>query len=146
MVVQWKLPATVSTFVQRAGRVARGEGRTGTAVLLVEKSVYEADITKAPQPEGSVAKKKSKGIRQSEKYPKATKEYALQHGSNRGGYNTSGDQTGNGQPVLLDRHAKDEGLYAFVQSGTCRRCILTEIYGNEISRGLTIQSRCETRS
>ncbi|KAI0350724.1 P-loop containing nucleoside triphosphate hydrolase protein, partial [Trametes cingulata] len=37
-VIQWKLPATMSNFIQRAGRAARGKNRTGVAVLLVEKS------------------------------------------------------------------------------------------------------------
>jgi superfamily II DNA/RNA helicase len=37
-VVQWKLPAKLSSFVQRAGRAARGPGRTGVAVLLAEPS------------------------------------------------------------------------------------------------------------
>jgi len=54
IVVQWKLPTTVSSFVQRAGRAARGSGRTGIAVLLVEKTVYDADdkllpIQRAPR-------------------------------------------------------------------------------------------------
>jgi len=43
VVVQWKLTTTVSAFVQRAGRAARAVGRTGLAVLLVEKSIYDAD-------------------------------------------------------------------------------------------------------
>ncbi|KAH7904037.1 hypothetical protein BJ138DRAFT_1019698, partial [Hygrophoropsis aurantiaca] len=40
IVVQWKLPAKMSSFVQRAGRAARGPGRTGVAILLVEPSAY----------------------------------------------------------------------------------------------------------
>ncbi|KAF9490110.1 hypothetical protein BDN71DRAFT_1524508 [Pleurotus eryngii] len=40
LVVQWRLLKKLSTFVQRAGRAARAPGRTGLAVLLVEKSVY----------------------------------------------------------------------------------------------------------
>ncbi|KAF8169336.1 P-loop containing nucleoside triphosphate hydrolase protein [Mycena galopus ATCC 62051] len=44
LVVQWKLPGSVSIFVQRAGRVARGPGRSGLAVLLVEQSAYGIDV------------------------------------------------------------------------------------------------------
>jgi superfamily II DNA helicase RecQ len=44
IVAQWKLPTTVSAFVQRAGRTARGSGRKGLAVLLVQPTVYEADL------------------------------------------------------------------------------------------------------
>ena len=57
-VVQWKLPPNVSTFVQQAGRAARGAGCTGIAVLLVKRSVYEADLQKLAQ--ATVGK--SKGI------------------------------------------------------------------------------------
>ena len=40
VVVQWKVPGTLSNFIQRAGRAARGSDRRGLAVLLVEPSVY----------------------------------------------------------------------------------------------------------
>jgi superfamily II DNA helicase RecQ len=39
-VVQWKLPKSISAFVQRAGRSARVSGRVGLAVMLVEQSIY----------------------------------------------------------------------------------------------------------
>ena len=32
--------------------------------------------------------------------------------------------------------APDEGLHVLVQTGTCRRLVLTEIYGNRIPRNL----------
>ncbi len=44
LVVQWKLPSSVSVFVQQAGRAARGAGRTGLAVLLVEPSAYAVNL------------------------------------------------------------------------------------------------------
>ncbi|KAJ2916958.1 hypothetical protein MD484_g3436, partial [Candolleomyces efflorescens] len=37
VVVQWKLPSSVSSWVQRAGRAARDPDRKGMAVLLVER-------------------------------------------------------------------------------------------------------------
>ncbi|KAJ3475399.1 hypothetical protein NLI96_g11861 [Meripilus lineatus] len=36
LVIQWQVPATLSHLVQRAGRVARGAGHIGMALLLVE--------------------------------------------------------------------------------------------------------------
>jgi len=60
--VQWKLPASVSTFVQRAGRAGRGPGCRGLAVLLVEKSTYEADLSQLELFEGTKTKTKSKGV------------------------------------------------------------------------------------
>ena len=44
VVVQWKLPASLSIFVQRAGHAARNKARNGLAVLLVEPSAYSVDI------------------------------------------------------------------------------------------------------
>ncbi len=45
MVVQWKLPEKLSSFVQRAGRVARGAGRKGVAVMLAEPSAFSIDTS-----------------------------------------------------------------------------------------------------
>ncbi|KAJ7659636.1 hypothetical protein DFH06DRAFT_1130403 [Mycena polygramma] len=41
LVVQWKLPKNLSSWIQHAGRAARGSGLQGTAVMLVEKSAFE---------------------------------------------------------------------------------------------------------
>ena len=37
IVVQWKATCDLCTLWQRLGRVARGPGEVGTAILLVEK-------------------------------------------------------------------------------------------------------------
>ncbi|KAJ7082951.1 P-loop containing nucleoside triphosphate hydrolase protein, partial [Mycena belliarum] len=55
LVVQWKAPANLSSWVQRAGRAARGPGTVGMAILLVEKSAFEvsplgAEVTESPAP------------------------------------------------------------------------------------------------
>lgn len=60
VVVQWKLPGSVSVLVQRAGRAARGRDRVGIAILLVEPSAYTTDLTKevetrAPKAQGKKA-------------------------------------------------------------------------------------------
>ena len=128
IVVQWKLTSTVSSFVQRAGRAARAAGRTGFAVLLVEKSVYEANLDN-PQDEN---KKGKKSIRQSAAYSKAkTKDYAIKHGVLRGAYGGLTNEVGHIQEVPVDIGSIDEGLYGFVQSTTCRWAVLTRIYRNK---------------
>lgn len=130
IVVQWKLTATVSAFVQRAGRAARASGRTGLAVLLVEKSIYDADLDKGCQDEQKTKAKKT--IRQSSNYPKAkTKEYAIKRGVLRGAYGGLFDRVATGVDVRIDVSSVDEGAYGLVQSTTCRRGVLTDIYGNE---------------
>jgi superfamily II DNA/RNA helicase len=129
---------TVSSFVQRAGRAARGPERSGLAVLLVEKSVYNADLSKlnaniSLEADGN-SKARKRGVRQSSTYPKATKEYAIQHGVQRG------DETGAFDKMIgtcitnLDSDSIDEGLFTLAQSTTCRRGVLIKIYGNNIQR------------
>ncbi|KAH6899240.1 P-loop containing nucleoside triphosphate hydrolase protein, partial [Coprinopsis sp. MPI-PUGE-AT-0042] len=136
IVVQWRLPPTVSAFVQRAGRTARGAGRNGLAVLLVQPSVYEADLFKwaelAKDEKGSEKekKKKKKSIRQSTTYPKAPKGYSKQRGVERGsvGDDWVEDVAFRREEVPLDVASTNEGLYSLVQSGTCRRKVLAQIY------------------
>ncbi|KAH7919762.1 hypothetical protein BV22DRAFT_1133597 [Leucogyrophana mollusca] len=45
-VMQWKLPVSVSMFVQRARRAACTKSRKGLVVLLVEQAMYAVDIDK----------------------------------------------------------------------------------------------------
>ncbi|KAF8869269.1 P-loop containing nucleoside triphosphate hydrolase protein [Infundibulicybe gibba] len=98
VVVQWRLPATVSSFVQRAGRAARAKNRSGLAVLLVEKSVYESDLSKIESGQDLMNGHKKahqartekppggRGVHQTASYPKASRGYAIKHGSKRGAY------------------------------------------------------------
>ncbi|KAF5317599.1 hypothetical protein D9611_014814 [Ephemerocybe angulata] len=138
LVIQWKLPASVSSFVQRAGRAARGHGRTGLAVLLVEKSVYEGDVvtyvtqrqSEQVQEKGKSKPKKS-SVREAASYPKGEKGYAVARGSLRGGYDKANDTTNDPIDVPLDESAIDEGLYTLVQTGKCRRGVLTKVFGNK---------------
>ena len=130
IVVQWRLPATISSFVQRAGRAARALGRTGLAVLLVEKSVYDAVLDKPHQDDQTSKGKKT--IRQSTNYAKSKgKDYAIKHGVLRGAYGGLSDEVAVDIKVPVDVSSIDEGAHSFVQSTTCRREVLTKIYGNE---------------
>ena len=102
--------------------------------MLVEKSAYEADLSKLQQAVSEEEGKKKKKVRQSSTYPKASKEYVIRHGVRRGG--SSGEFDGDilESNVPLDSDSADEGQYSLVQSGTCRRGILTSIYRNKILR------------
>lgn len=140
IVVQWKLPSTVSSFVQRAGRAARGPGRTGLAVLLVEKSIYEADLEKLKDiPSKSKSKAKASGkvaqtVRKPGVYAKGPKEYALNHGVKRGSFGGEHDTVSERWDVPLDVEAPDEGLHSLAQTGTCRRQVLRMVFQNEKPR------------
>ncbi|KAJ7573001.1 P-loop containing nucleoside triphosphate hydrolase protein, partial [Mycena floridula] len=138
LVVQWKLPVSVSTFIQRAGRAARDPTRVGLAVLLVEKAAYEVDVAvqKAAEAAGkSKTKKKSK--KTVEKKAKAGKEFAEAHGSNRGSHDGKKDAILTRVEPPLDPEALDEGLYVLIQTGICRRKVLTKIYANQVPNPTT---------
>lgn len=110
LVVQWKLPKSLSQFVQRAGRAARRRGRKGLAVLLVGPAVYATNLTGSAGSVGVLADRD--GMRQSAKSgrgrgrgrpsrgrttqasstPRTAKDrrkHAVAHGVNRGGHKSS---------------------------------------------------------
>ncbi|PPQ76285.1 hypothetical protein CVT26_009680 [Gymnopilus dilepis] len=130
IVVQWKAAENLSSWVQRAGRAARGWGRTGLAVMIVEKSAFEAAAVSPPP---TVAP----GRRTGRDCGKGGGEHAIEHGLKRGTYGGQHDTV-----VPLDeahitsdvlRDAKGEGLYFYVQTTRCRREILRTVFRNEPS-------------
>lgn len=135
IVVQWKLPATVSSFVQRAGRAGRGKGRTGLAVLLVEKSAYDIDLTEVLDQNNGRTRKRKGNVREPTSYPKSKdKNYAVNHGVLRGAFGGATDKILAQIDVPLDQFSIDEGLHSLVQTTKCRRKVLTAIYGNALPR------------
>ena len=140
MVIQWKLPSCVSSFVQRAGRAARGSGRSGVAVLLVEPSIYQADLLQAYMRQNTVEKKgkPSRGIRENPNYPKSSDPaYAQGRGLLRGSHDAQSDTfEKKTYDIPIDYDAKDEGLHALVQTTVCRRRILRLIYTNGKEEGI----------
>ncbi|KAF8162230.1 P-loop containing nucleoside triphosphate hydrolase protein [Pholiota molesta] len=131
VVVQWKLPSTVSSFVQRAGRAARGTGRTGLAVLLVEKSAYDLELIDGLDQNNGATRKKKGHVRESTTYMKSKdKNYGVNHGVLRGAFGGATDSFPAQIDVPLDRFSMDEGLHSLVQTTTCRRRVLMAIYGN----------------
>lgn len=76
--------------------------------------------------------RKKRGVRESTSYPNASnKEYAKSRGVERGGFDPSKDESGDGEDIPLDTLALDEGLYTLVQTGKCRRLVLTRVFQNE---------------
>ncbi|KAF7359579.1 p-loop containing nucleoside triphosphate hydrolase protein [Mycena venus] len=136
VVVQWKLPASVSIFVQRAGRAARLHGRTGVAILLVEPSAYAVDLFEELAKEQTGQGKKKRQAKEKEtdaekrKRAQEKKTYAKSRGLLRGAADVEHDEILVKDTPLLDPEAANEGLYVLVQAGTCRRAILTKIYNN----------------
>ncbi|KXN82415.1 Werner syndrome ATP-dependent helicase, partial [Leucoagaricus sp. SymC.cos] len=119
LVVQWKLPGTLSSFIQRAGRAARSHKRSGVAILLAERSAFKADLETAATAGGDKPEKvKKKTIRQQTSYPRASNDYALKHGIRRGTHNGAYDGDALAPSVPIDYNAIDEGLYSLVQATT----------------------------
>ncbi|KAF4622415.1 hypothetical protein D9613_009124 [Agrocybe pediades] len=98
-------------------------------VLLVEKTIFEADLSDICKDEVNQTAKK--GVRKSTAYPKAPKGHAIKHGVQRGAHHGKSDENLARIPVPLDSMSPDEGLYTLAQTGHCRRKVLTEIYGNK---------------
>ncbi|KAF6743050.1 P-loop containing nucleoside triphosphate hydrolase protein [Ephemerocybe angulata] len=123
VVVQWKLPDKLSTFIQRAGRAARAEGTKGLAVLLVERSAYGIDIN-------NVGIKGAKALTKKEK-----KVYAARCGVERGAYGGKSDAISPEDQTepRINTDADDEGLLAFVQTQKCRRRVVTAVFANTIT-------------
>ncbi|KAJ7437768.1 P-loop containing nucleoside triphosphate hydrolase protein [Mycena latifolia] len=131
VVVQWKLPASMSIWVQRAGRAGRARGSRGLAVLLVEPSAYGVDLAEGTaKTAGGRAKKK--GRRRIRRKSKKKKEHARARGVHRGSAGGKHDAIFVVDTPPLDPEAEDEGLLVFIQTGECRRAVLTLIYNNQL--------------
>lgn len=146
------MPATFSHFIQRAGRAARGRGRTGVAVLLVEKSAYNQNLVSHVPPSASSGNKNTKESRKkttaaaessNKSDPKATREYAMAHGVGRGGSQKQ-DTAPSGPQPQLNPESADEGLITFVQSTTCRRKIWASVF--ESALGGKCSESCYART
>ncbi|EJF59224.1 P-loop containing nucleoside triphosphate hydrolase protein, partial [Dichomitus squalens LYAD-421 SS1] len=141
-VIQWKLSATFSHFIQHAGCAARGRGRTGVAVLLVERSAYNINIFNSGSTTKSTSVSHSKGKGKGNKRvdpvtdpPKEKREqadvrdYVLAHGLLRG-ESQGVDAIPNGAQPLLCEDSADEGLLVFVQSISCRCAVWARVFDN----------------
>ncbi|KAF5327355.1 hypothetical protein D9619_005095 [Psilocybe cf. subviscida] len=103
VVVQWKTPQDLSSWVQRAGRAAHAHGREGLAVLLAEKSAFDEQETKGKRQENNQRK---------------TQEFANAHGARRGHYLKKYDTIPlePEQPSEVPRDTLKEGLFAYIQA------------------------------
>ncbi|KAI0041673.1 P-loop containing nucleoside triphosphate hydrolase protein, partial [Auriscalpium vulgare] len=145
VVVQWKMPPTLSAWVQRAGRAARGPGRQGLAVMLVERSAFETRGRGAgPRGRGRARglgrgrggshDRQRGGGRQRGRggTVKMLGDYAILHGINRGALavaSTSSTLKPEHDPVLT-ADSPSEGLFVFIQATVCRRKVLTKVFNN----------------
>ena len=152
IVVQWKVPENVSSWVQRAGRAARGDGRQGLAVMIVEKAAFE--IAAFPQAPAGHLTTSTRGInhgrgrgrgrgtaslgrgqgRTTAVNLKQGLEYATAHGQKRGMFGGEHDTITklNETHITSDmlRDAKGEGIYFYIQTTNCHRLVLRMVFQN----------------
>ena len=81
IVVQWKATCDLLSLWQRFGRAARGEGQTGTAVLLVEKK--DTDEDQALKAEKAAKRKEKENEQLARKGTKRKATHQLTHHAKR---------------------------------------------------------------
>ena len=144
------MPENLSSWVQRAGRAARGDGRQGLAVMIVEKSAFE--IAAFPQPSAGHSTASTRGggqgrargrgrgsasLGRGQSRAAAVKhglEYATAHGQKRGMFGGEHDTISklDETHITLDmlRDAKGEAVYFYIQTTNCRRLVLRMVFQN----------------
>lgn len=134
----------MSSWVQRAGRAARGHDREGLAVMLVEKTAFEVNSTGvvvadaatplAPAVRGrggSRGRGRGGGRGCARGGKKQGKDYAVLHGQKRGSFGGKHDGITQQPEPEIPSDAPGEGIYAYIQATTCRRAILATIFQNK---------------
>ncbi|KDN47382.1 hypothetical protein RSAG8_03522, partial [Rhizoctonia solani AG-8 WAC10335] len=109
--IQWRV-APLSNVLQRWGRTARGDQRTGLVVLIAEPSAYNYNPT-IPAPDSHTSKSKSGA---------STSRKPFKEPLCKGGFRSD---TEGAQPELRD-DSPLEGTLAMVQTNGCYRKIWTE--------------------
>ncbi|KAJ7171553.1 P-loop containing nucleoside triphosphate hydrolase protein, partial [Mycena crocata] len=144
IVIQWKLPKNLSSWIQRAGRAARAAGTYGVAIMIVEKSSFEvnplntASLSSESQA-APAAGRRGGGVGRGG--AKQGKDYAASHGQQRGWHRGgASDVITPLQELDVPQDAPLEGIYALIQATTCRRVILARIFKNK--RPAVPKSRC----
>ncbi|KAJ7866667.1 hypothetical protein B0H13DRAFT_1898009 [Mycena leptocephala] len=141
----------MSFWVQRAGRAARGHGRKGLAVMLVEKTAFETGVeTTRSGRQQRVARRKKRASTadcEAEEGGVETAEDAGDAGQSRGRTTPScavRSAGGTAAAPEVPRDSPGEGLYIYIQTTTiCRRVIMGKIFGNEkVLTGTVPPSEC----
>ena len=131
--------------MQRAGRAARGPGRQGLAVMIVEKSAFEvieeklntsdqqSSVAALGQGRGGRGRGGSRGGRRGG--VKGGVAYGVLHGSKRGQHGGAHDipspeEEKVPEPVGAVESAEKEGLYLYIQTSDCRRILLGKVFKN----------------
>ncbi|KAG8709845.1 hypothetical protein FRC11_005158 [Ceratobasidium sp. 423] len=108
----WKSTNSIESFHQCAGCVARNKTHKGIAILLAEPNAYKVDPTELANINTS--------------NPNARTKYTGRpsHGTKKKSSNSpSGD-------IEIHENSPGGGIYAFIQTTSCRRAVLTRVFNN----------------
>ncbi|KAJ7123804.1 hypothetical protein C8R43DRAFT_1135855 [Mycena crocata] len=140
IVIQWKLPKDLSSWIQRAGRAARAAGTYGVAIMIVEKSSFEHLPLVVEEAGGEGDEAEAVEAVWGEGGAKQGKDHAASHGQQRGWHRGgASDEITPLQELDVPQDAPLEGIYALIQATTCRRVILARIFENK-RPGVFLQS------
>ncbi|KAJ7463672.1 hypothetical protein FB451DRAFT_1340978 [Mycena latifolia] len=139
-----------------AGMGSRGRGREGLAVMLVEKTAFEANATgkeDSLEPDSqaaatsTVASSRGRGGAAGGGRGRGGrgrgwgrgrgrgwgrgKDYAVLHGQKRGPFGGKHDKISRQPEPEIPPDAPGEGIYVYIQSTTCRRAVQAAIFQNE---------------
>jgi hypothetical protein len=144
IVVQWKAPTNLSSWVQRAGCAVRAPGHQGLAVMIVEKSAFEVDVNNVeevsePLPASTMhggGRGRGCGCGHGRGHGRVRGKrggasYGIQRGQKCGTHSGTFDII---SPIdeltTIADDAHGEGLYSYILTTICCRAILTQIFGN----------------
>lgn len=99
------------------------------SVVLTENQTYPESANDESGPGGKRGKRGGKSQPKGKGKKKTSKDYARERGRFRGGRNED-DELGVFKVLEFDELDPTEGMYIFVQSGTCRRQVLAVIFEN----------------
>ncbi|KAJ7826152.1 P-loop containing nucleoside triphosphate hydrolase protein [Mycena leptocephala] len=150
IVMQWKVPTNMSSWIQQLGRAARGLGREGLAVMLVEKTAFEVnaigrdELLEVNTPPPASTRGVTRGGRgwgrggRGQGWGGAGRGHGKDYA--RGSFSGKDDKISQQPEPEITANALGEGLYIYIQSTMCRRAIQAAIFQNKVPN--VDSSRC----
>ncbi|KAJ7330376.1 P-loop containing nucleoside triphosphate hydrolase protein [Mycena albidolilacea] len=147
LVVQWKAPKNLLSWIQRAGQAVRRPGTVGMAVMLVEKSAYKTSLLSSKNSgntdtsvlvapwgrrHGRGRGRGGHGGNEQRGGLKPGKGYTESHGLKCGWYRRAHNniEALDDARVEVPQDVPAKGLYVLIQATIYRRIILTQIFKN----------------
>lgn len=137
LVVQYRVPKELSTWIQRAGRAARDPTLSATAVLIAEPSYFDEEKEQAAQRAAERIAKKRPAVGQLQ--PSASKRVYTQTDGSRAG-DEAVEAAG---PSILSESRCEKAMDDFINASRrhekCRRKVVNRHFGNnDLRKSLSV--------